>query len=155
MARASASPDRSTSPRQLRAENRARLRHRNNTPDSPDDDDDDDSNHGAPGGAGIGALRSLNRSLSNESLPPELGPDPGHLKHAAALSAILFMLLLLAIPPDWAGAGLRSPIIIVPGLGGSQMEARLVNKKSTPSLLCSDLWALRGAGLHQPLREPR
>ena len=27
-------------------------------------------------------------------------------------------------------------MIIVPGLGGSQMEARLVNKRSSPGLLC-------------------
>mmetsp|Transcript_85098 Transcript_85098/g.164971 ORF Transcript_85098/g.164971 Transcript_85098/m.164971 type:complete len:607 (+) Transcript_85098:158-1978(+) len=67
-----------------------------------------------------------------------LDREPFNPKFYRRAGCLVFMVAvavtLLGLPPKWVG--IRSPIIIVPGLGGSQMEARLVNKSRTPSLLC-------------------
>uniref|UniRef100_A0A7S2SIY1 Uncharacterized protein n=1 Tax=Rhizochromulina marina TaxID=1034831 RepID=A0A7S2SIY1_9STRA len=46
-------------------------------------------------------------------------------------------LVCLMLPAEWVlpGKG-RSPVILVPGLGGSQVEGRLTGKARVPSLLC-------------------
>lgn len=41
------------------------------------------------------------------------------------------------LPTAWAEAGKRSPVIIIPGDGGNQLEARLTDKPSVPHWWCS------------------
>ena len=76
---------------------------------------------------------------SDESESPSFWVDAGVESFIAGFSVALAALLVaLLIPPKWAGH--RSPVIIVPGLGGSQIEARLEHKNfpmSFSRMLCS------------------
>lgn len=62
-----------------------------------------------------------------------------------AFAAVVFLLVGALCVPHHAGAA-RSPVLIIPGDGGSQLEAMASNKPSVPHFYCektfswSQLW---------------